>query len=119
MSFSFVSSAYACKCSEEFPGRLGSVEQVSEIKIFSKSPFRKEGNSSELLNEYFEIGWGWEGSFSDIDAFVATKPKFANRSIKLRLKLRPDGASTHQFTIHYKQTNGESYSTTTQEIRFK
>ncbi|MEJ6981563.1 hypothetical protein WG906_13940 [Pedobacter sp. P351] len=96
---------------------MGSVEQVSDIKIFSNSPFRNAGNPSELLNQYFEIGWG--ETFSDIDAFVVTKPKFSTRSIKLRLKSRPDGASTHQFTIHYKQANGESYSTTTQEIMFK
>jgi hypothetical protein len=80
--FSFVNSANACSCSEEFPGQLGSVEQVSDIKIFSNSPFRNAGNPSELLNQYFEIGWG--ETFSDIDAFVLTKPKFATRSIKLR-----------------------------------
>ena len=98
---------------------MGSKEEISEIKIFSNVPFSTSGNASDLLNQYFEIsGLGQDDNFMDIDAVLATKPRLGLRTIKLRLKSKPEGELTHRFTIQYKQANGESYSATTQQIRF-
>ncbi|MBC8051628.1 MAG: hypothetical protein H7Y13_01035 [Sphingobacteriaceae bacterium] len=118
--FSFVNSAYACKCSEGYPGWMGSKEQLSEIKIYSDTAFNPGGHSSDLLNQYFEIAdmtGDTYDKFFDIDALLATKP-LISLSIRLRLKAKPTGSLNHKFTIHYKLTNGEFYTATTQEIIF-
>jgi hypothetical protein len=119
MRFSFVNSAYACKCDASMPGWMGSKEQLSEIKIYSNTALNEGGSSSELLNQYFEMSGITEGTydkFFDLEAILRAKPVLSTQTVRLRLKAQPTGASNHRFTIHFKLTNGESYIATTPEI---
>ncbi len=121
IGFSFVNSAYACKCGELSPGEMGSTERLSEIKIYSDAAFTSGGSSSELLNQYFEIaGMTYETyrEFFDLNSVLINKPVLSTFEVKLRLKTKPTGIMNHKFTIQYKLTNGESYTATTQEVMF-
>ncbi len=113
-------TAYACKCDQE--GGSGSKEIIERISLFSNNKFDSLGNVSDTLNKYFELS-GTDGyyrlqtDFKDLDSVLATKPK-AYFQITLRLKTKPTGSLQHQFTIEYKQTNGEIYRATLPTIRF-
>lgn len=122
-NISFISAAYACSCGDNMPGTGGTIEQISEINIVSAQPFTSSGTTAEPLNKYFEIyDFTATGTaprkFVDLDSLVNTRPKLPWLPIRLRLKTRPTGSLTHKFTIQYKQTNGEVYTTRTQEIKF-
>lgn len=121
IGFSFTNSAYACSCSEESPGWMGSVEQLSEIKIYSDSAFNLGESPSVLLNQYFEMAGmtaDTDDDFFDLETVLATKPQLSIVSVRLRLKAKPTGSLNHKFSIQYKLTNGESYTATTQQIIF-
>ena len=116
-----MNSAHACSCAEEAPGQMGSTERLSEIKISSDAAFTSGGNSSELLNQYFEMAGLTEGTtneFFNLESLLNTKPMLSVYAVRLRLKSKPTGSLNHKFTIQYKLTNGESYTATTQEIMF-
>jgi hypothetical protein len=112
-------TAYACKCKQE--GVLGSKEIIERISIFSNNKFDSLGNTSDTLNSYFEVTGGKNytpiNDFKDLNTFLLTKPK-AFENIYIRLKTKPTGSLQHQFTIEYKQTNGEIYKATLPTIRF-
>jgi hypothetical protein len=122
VGFSLINSAYACSCAEEYPGYMGSKEQLSEIKIYSDAALNLGENPSELLNQYFEMA-GMTGEtyndFFDLDQTLSTKPTLSTFSVRLRLKAKPSGSMNHRFRIHYTLTNGETYTATTQEIMLK
>ncbi len=112
-------TAYACKCKQD--GYLGSKETLEGIAIFSNNKFDSLGNVRDNLSKYFELSSQNEYyisiPFADMDSVVNTKPN-AFSQITLRLKTKPTGSLQHQFTIEYKQTNGEIYRATLPTIRF-
>ena len=119
-SFSFISSAYACKC--PMGGSGGSLERIQEIKIVSAYPFTASGSANDLLNQYFDVVDFTHRELPqplvNLDALIPTHPKLTQSGFFLRLKTKPTGSKKHKFTIKYTQTNGEIYSVTTQEILF-
>lgn len=115
----FISSAYAGKCPT--PGYQGSMEQISDIIIFSNNPFLDSGTTQDTLSQYFNIsGYDRNNYIEPVDllSFMSTQPTVM-REIDLTLKVKPTGSSAHEFTIIYKQTNGEIYEVTTPTIKFK
>ncbi|MFA9213778.1 MAG: hypothetical protein ACEQSR_08015 [Candidatus Methylacidiphilales bacterium] len=115
----FFNSAYACKCDEG--GESGSKEIIEQINIFSNNQFDSLGNVADTLNKYFEMygsimHYSTTG-FQDLNSFLSAKPN-AFSKITLRLKFKPTSSLKHQFTIVYKQTNGETYVEKTSLIEF-
>lgn len=56
-------------------------------------------------------------NFEDLNKFMLAKPN-AYPFLILRLKSKPTSSLKHQFTIIYKQTNGETYSAKTPLVEF-
>jgi hypothetical protein len=114
----FINSAYACKCGG--PGHQGSMENISDIIIFSNNQFLSSSSISDTLTQYFNIS-GLGSKFSikptDLVTFLTTQPPAMNK-IELTLKIIPSGSNEHKFTIIYKQTNGETYEVMTPNIQF-
>lgn len=115
----FFTPAYACKCDEG--GESGSKEIIEQINIFSNNQFDSSGNVADTLNKYFEmygsIVYYSTTGFQDLNSFLSAKPN-AFTNITLRLKSNPTASFKHQFTIVYKQTNGETYTAKTPLIEF-
>ena len=112
-------SLYACKCVEA--GFSGSKESIEGIFVFSNNKFDSIGTASDTLNKYFEISGSKSNysttAFADLNSVILTKPN-AFTNFSLRLKKAPSSALKHEFTIIYKQTNGEVYSAKTPTIEF-
>ena len=115
----FFSPVYALDCADD--GQKSSEETIESISIFSNNKFDSLGNLTDTLNKYFEISanklYYSTTNFEDLNTFIQTKSK-AFTNITLRLKSNPTASLKHQFTIVYKQTNGETYTAKTPLIEF-
>lgn len=115
----FFRPVYALDCADD--GQKSSEETIESISIFSNNQFDSLGNVADTLNKYFEMygsimHYSTTG-FQDLNSFLSAKLN-AFTNITLRLKSNPTSSLKHQFTIVYKQTNGETYTAKTPLIEF-
>ena len=110
-----IPKAYACS-----PKIPTSNEIVESIVITSNQAFDDSHLAGDTLNDIFEIVYldfdGTEYSYPmSIDQFVSSGPT-AKKFYYLSLKSSPLKAANHNFSVYYKQTNGETYQDSTATI---
>ncbi len=108
-------SAYACKCAMD--GSYGSTEKIDNIQIFSSYLFDSSISINESISKYFTVITNF-GSQVNLNEYTQSKPNPALFYLRLKLNTKPTVSLKHQFTIIYKQTNGEVYVSKTPLIEF-
>lgn len=108
-------NAYACKCAMD--GSYGSTEKIDSIQIFSSHLFDSSMAVNESISKYFTVITN-VGSQINLDKYTQTKPNPSFFYLRLKLNTKPTASLKHQFTIIYKQTNGETYTAKTPLIEF-
>ena len=108
-------NAYACKCAMD--GSYGSTEKIDSIQIFSSYLFDSLTSVNESISKYFTVITN-VGSQINLNEYTQSKPNPSLYYLRLKLNTKPTASLKHQFTIVYKQTNGETYIAKTPLIEF-
>lgn len=108
-------NAYACKCAMD--GSYGSTEKIDSIQIFSSYLFDSLTGVNESISKYFTVITN-VGSQINLNEYTQSKPNPSLYYLRLKLNTKPTASLKHQFTIVYKQTNGETYIAKTPLIEF-
>ena len=108
-------NAYACKCAMD--GSYGSTEKIDSIQIFSSYLFDSLTGVNESISKYFTVITN-VGSQINLNEYTQSKPNPSLYYLRLKLNTKPTASLKHQFTIVYKQTNGETYVVKTPIIEF-
>ena len=106
---------YACKCAMD--GSSGTTEQIDSIQIFSSYVFDNSIGVNESISKYFTVITN-VGSQVNLYEYTQSKPNPALFYLRLKLNTKPTVSLKQQFTIVYKQTNGETYTAKTSLIEF-
>lgn len=108
-------NAYACKCVMD--GSYGTTEKIDSIQIFSSYLFDSSIGVNESISKYFTVITN-VGSQINLNEYTQSKPNPSLFYLRLKLNTKPTSSLKHQFTIVYKQTNGETYTAKTPLIEF-
>jgi len=108
-------NAYACKCAMD--GSYGSTEKIDSIQIFSSYLFDSLTGVNESISKYFTVITN-VGSQINLNEYTQSKPNPSMFYLRLKLNTKPTASLKQQFTIVYKQTNGETYVAKTPLIEF-
>jgi hypothetical protein len=111
----FFTNAYACKCSID--GSYGTSEKIDSIQIFSSYLFDSLTSINESISKNFTVITN-VGSQVNLNEYTQSKPNPSLFYLRLKLNTKPTASLKHQFTIVYKQTNGETYVAKTPLIEF-
>lgn len=106
----FFSAAYACSPPEPLPS-----EEIAAIAVFSNADYIQAKSAKVLvagdtLNTVFEIYDYYSGRIVGLPDFLVDKGlKASEHGFILKPVSEPASIQAHQFTVHYRLTNGESY----------
>lgn len=108
---SWFSAAYACSPMPPRPS-----EKIADITVFSHADY-VQGSSSKVLaagdtlNSVFEIYDYYSGRIVGLPDFLADDDLMASEEgFVLRPAVAVASPQLHQFTVHYRLTNGEFYT---------
>jgi hypothetical protein len=108
-------NAYACKCAMD--GSYGTTEKIDSIQIYSSYLFDSSIGFNESISKYFTVITNF-GSQVNLNEYTQSKPNPSLFYLRLKLNAKPTASLKHQFTIVYKQTNGEVYTSITPLVEF-
>jgi hypothetical protein len=108
-------NAYACKCAMD--GSYGTTEKIDSIQIFSYYLFDSSSGVNESISKYFTVVTN-VGNQVNLNEYMQSKPNPSLFNLRLKLNTNPTASLKHQFTIVYKQTNGETYTAKTPLVEF-
>nr|WKN38507.1 hypothetical protein K4G66_07300 [Tunicatimonas sp. TK19036] len=109
--------AFACSPPAPQPS-----EEIADIAVFSSSPYAQASSSKvfaagDTLNSIIKIYEPYSGRIVGLpDLFMDENLMASDYPFTLQLVSEPREAAEHQFTVHYRLTNGEFYQFTTDAI---
>ncbi len=115
--FSLFPAAYACSPPPPQPS-----EEIADIAIFSNNDYRQAGSSKvivagDTLNSLFNVYDYYSGRIVGLPDFLIDEGlQASDLGMVLRLVVPPVSAEQYQFTVHYRLTNNEFYSITTEPV---
>lgn len=110
-------NAYACS-----PVAPQPTEEIAEIVVFSAAPYAQSSSSKvfaagDTLNTIIKIYEPYSGRIVGLpDLFMDDDVMASDYPFTLQLTSAPQEPTEHQFTIHYRLTNGEFYEFTTDPV---
>jgi hypothetical protein len=115
--------AYAC--SPKPDGLKGSKESVKELTVRSEQDFDATHPAGSSLNDYFEYINTDDNTVrimrpESVAGYTRRLPQMPPRNFVLRLRQAPaQKAGSYTFTVHYELTNGEVYTSRTENVTFR
>ncbi len=113
----FFPAAYACSPVPPQPS-----EEIADIAVFSQADYRQANSTKVLaagdtLNAVFEIYDYHSGRIVGLPDFLVDEKLAASETgFVLRPIVAPADPQAHQFTLHYRLTNGEFYTFTADSV---